>query len=537
MAVIPESGFVEVKLAGLQMSQDVMSPIQALREQADLSDRHIENCWWYHEVNIDFDLPPVSDLMDPQHLQLMNQLQTSSIAQGHRSSGIPNESSDMIIGFHNIPEGEGNLMERVLEVDPMMILKANKSYKINAFQKNYTVVVTLAEDIAQMDKREAEKITRMLMARLGALKILMIHPDDEGRPKYYALGTMEGGLAIEDAGKEGAIDRLRDRLVTHACAKESGSFDKKPNVVNQDEWERSNTPEYIASTSRQLAKWGYIDKPFDLRLVCSKERADKIQMIMGWSRQSESAIAAYMWDVNIPVQYHMGQATGTIVSSRSGKWGADKTKLQREETIPVAIVPRQDYHPGPDDPLSLYGFDRYSLGIEGQNIYGPSIEFDEMSAAILHSGLVRVRRDYELGGFILDDEGEIFLPRVRGFVHIHQGVREIQSGNKYWERTATDLVEYVPANFTDYPYPVGCGRDIMFACSTDATRRSKSVRNIGSGVQVVLFDALDHGTNVLLLTEPIPGTNFIPDSSFETFLTLVDKENGAVKFTDELAMV
>lgn len=515
----------------------VLRPIQALREQAILSDRQIKECWWYHPVQIDFDVLEDRRPSDPSQLRLFQDLSSSITDQGHPFPTRPNEKSDLILAFHNIPKGEGSLMDRVMEVDPPMIMTASQNYQINAFQKNYTVVVTLDEDIAQMDKREAEKITRMLMVRLGALKILMIHPDSEGTPKYYALGTMEGGLAVEDASKQGAIDRLRDRLVTHACARESGSFEKVPDIVSQDEWELSRTPAYIAAASRQLAKWGYIDKPFDLRTVCSPKRTGLIHRIMGWSRQSESAIAAYMWDVNIPERYQMGQATGTIVSSRSGRWGADKTKLQREETIPVAIVPRNDYHPGADDPLSLYGFDRYSLGIEGQDIFGPSIEFDEMSAAILHSGLVRVRRDDELGGFILDSEGELFLPRVRGFVHIHQGVEEIQAGKKYWDTSAASLVEYVPANFTDYPYPVGCGKDIMFACSTDAAKRSRGVRNISSGVQVVLFDALDHGTNVLLLTEPIPGTNFIPDNPFETFLKLVDRESGAVVFTDELAMV
>lgn len=514
-----------------------LSPRDMLREAASGVPRGIENCWWFHHVQIDFDMTAGKLPKDPLHRDFMLQLDCSIIEQGHKTLGVPGKSSDMIIGFYDLPLDGGSLMERVPEVEPAKIWAAGQKYKVNTFEKNYTLVVTLPEDIAAMPKREAEKVVRMLMARLGALKILMIHPDDDGKAKYYAFGTMEGGLAVEDAAHPGAVDRLRDRLVTHACSRESGSFEKVSDAIGVDQWNQSAIPDIVAGVSRQLASWGYIDKPFDTREVASEARASLINHIMGWSRQSESALAAWAGDINPPDAYQMGLAKGVIVSSKSGRFGADKTQLKREDTIPVAIVPFPDYHPVPHDPLSLYGFNRYSLGIVGQNVGGPSIEFDEMAAAILYSGFVRVKLHPNGQVFQLDmNNGDIYLPRVRGFVHLHQGVSEIVQAKK-WDMNSADLIDYIPANLTDYPYPVGCGKDIMFACSTDAARRSFGVRSIGSGTQIALFDALDHGTNILLLTEPIPGTDIIPYDPFEAFMELVNPETGVLRLTSELAMV
>lgn len=504
-------------------------PMDILHREADQALRRIEDCWWFHPVQIDFDITSGKLPRDPLHRDFMLQLGASLVNQGHGALARPGEKSDMIIGFYDLPKDDRPLMERVPEEETLRILQAREKYDINTFDKNYTLVVTLPEDIAAMPKREAEKVVRMLMARLGALKILMIHPDEDGEAKYYAFGTMEGGLGIEDAKKDGAIDRIRDRLVTHACARESGKFESVPNAIEVDQWKNSTIPDVVARVSRQLASWGYIDKPFDTRDVASDARASLINRIMGWSRQSESALAAWAADINPPSAYQMGPAKGVIVSSKSGRFGADKTQLKREDTIPVAIVPLPDYHPGQNDPLSLYGFNRYSLGVEDQEVGGPSIEFDEMAAAILYSGFVRVKLHPNGQGFQLDmQNGNIYLPRVRGFVHLHQGVSNIKED---------DFVEYVPANLRDYPYPVGCGKDIMFACSTDAARRSFGAHSIGSGIQIALFDASNHGTNVLLLTEPIVGTDFIPFDPFQEFMKLVNPETGVVSFTSELAMV
>ncbi|OGG31789.1 hypothetical protein A3I80_01845 [Candidatus Gottesmanbacteria bacterium RIFCSPLOWO2_02_FULL_40_10] len=77
----------------------------------------------------------------------------------------------------------------------------------------------------------------------------------------------------------------------------------------------------------------------------------------------------------------------------------------------------------------------------------------------------------------------------------------------------------------------------MFATSTDAARRLIRTTPVGSGIQVAAFDAMDHGTNFLLLTEPLPDTNFIPDDPFSIMLELVNPDVKAVRLTDEIAQV
>lgn len=514
---------------------DIYYPMQDFKEQVLAHPRQIENCWWFRPVKIDFDIQggqPADSLQKDLHNKLSNSIQK----QDHPNNGIPDVNSDMIIGFYDIPAGEGSLFERVEEIDPL-IVQASKNYEIDAFSKNYTLVITINDDIASLPKRESEKITRMLMARLGALKILMIRRDDDGNADYYALGTMEGGLAIEDAKKEGSIDRLRDRVITHACAKDSGSFKIVENAISKENWEEEGIPEYIANASRTLAEWGYIDKPFELTDVCSDTRAKFIQKIMGYSRQSESAIAAHAYNLIPPADYKMGQIDGVIVSSKSGRFNVDKTQLKRNDTIPVAIVPNPDYIPGENDPLNLKGFKRYSLGIEGELIVGPSIEFDEMAAAILYSGTVRVSRHENGKGFRIDPNGKYLLPRIRAFIHIHQGVESVDFNMNINGNKLSDLFKNIPPNLDDYPYPVGCGKDIMFALSTDAARRLIEAAPVESGVQIGAFDAMDHGTNLLILTEPLPGTDFIPDNPFQVVLEILDKSKHAITLTDEIAQV
>ena len=514
---------------------DILRPVRVFAETAASHPRKIEKCWWYRAVQIDFDLK-TGQPTDSLQKELKQSLTHSITTQGHKLPQLPDKNTDLIIGFHDIPKGKGSLFERVKEITPL-IIQAGKKYDVDAFAKNYTLAVTIDEDIRNLPKRESEKITRMLMARLGALKILIIKSGNDGNADYYALGTMEGGLAIENARREGAIDRLRDRLVTHACARDSGRFDKVENAVTRSDWEIYGIAEHIANASRTLAGWGYIDKPFVIRDIATDERANFIERIMGWSRQSESAIAAHAYNITPPPAYRMGVFDGVIVSSKSGRFNIDKTNLQREDTIPVAIVPNADYSPKEDDPLNLDSFRRYSLGIEGDRIVGPSIEFDEMSAAILYSGAVRVSRHDNGSGFKIDPGGNINLPRIRGFVHLHQGLDEIRNYEAVRGIKVAELFRYIVFNLDEYPYPVGCGKDIMFATSTDAARRLIRTTPVGSGIQVAAFDAMDHGTNFLLLTEPLPDTNFIPDDPFSIMLELVNPDVKAVRLTDEIAQV
>lgn len=506
-------------------------PKDLLLEQARTADRSIGKCWWFRPVQIDFDLPD-GEPSNLEHQRLMYELSTSLKEQGHPVPGRPSKDSEMIIGFHDLPEASSPLMERIEEIGARA-LEASRRYDANALLKNYTLVISTNEDVSRMPKREMENVARAMMTRLGALKIVMINPED------ITLATMEGGLGGESRNDPLAIHKIRDRLVTHACAKDAGSFKPVENVIDPQEWQASRVPGHTAAAFRQFGAWGYIDKPFMVSSVASTQRARLVERVMGWSRQSESAGAVFDPSISVPEQFRIGEATGVISATKSGRFGADKTKLTESDIIGVTIRAKPDYSPAADDPLSLYGFDRYALGLRGVNekdIPGPSIEFDEMAATFYRSPLVRVSPHSSGEGYTPDPEGKILMPRIRAFLHTHIALEEIRS-QMIWGKNALEVVEYVSANLEQYPYPVGCGKDIMFACSTDAAQRSRGVQDPESGILLSFFDAIDHGTNILVLTEPLPGTDLIPDNPWSVVTTLLDPDTGPMRVTEEIPQI
>ena len=462
-----------------------------------------------------------------------NELASRLVDQGHPAPGRPTQDSDMIIGLLDIPRGESPLSQRMAEI-PAKIMEASSRYGINAFKKNYTLVTTIAEDLTQLPKREMEYEVRSVMSRAGALKILFQTPDK------IALATMEGGLGHEFRDNPQMVKNMRDRLVTFACARASGSYQVVENAINREELESSRMPDHIASAFRWMGEWGYLAKPFSVDMVASRERARLAERMMGWSRQSESAGAAQDPTVTAPEEYRMGQATGVVLTTKSGRFNIDKTKLTREDVIPVSVVERDDHAIRNGDPYALSGFRRYALGVIGETarqIVGPSIEYDEMAAALDRSPSIRVSHHPSGLGWKPDASGEIVLKRARAFFHGHFAVSEVEP-TPIWGKNALEVVEYIPANVRDYPYPFGCGVDIAFACSSDAMLRSRGVQDVNSGIMLAYFDAMDHGTHVVILAEPIPGTDLIPYDPFSsTLLPLIHPETGPMRLSQEVPQV
>lgn len=524
----------------VEVRKQFISPKKQLLTQAANIERHIEGTGWFRPICFSYDLPDGEEALHPFQREFTDAFSYSAQNQGHLLLKNPRPESDLIFGFHTIPFGSEPLTQRVAEIEPL-VLEASRRYGFNALQKRYIAVVPLEDDVTRMPKRQMETTMRMFMERLGAFSILAINP----RSGYYALGTLEGGLGVEYTNRVGVIDRTRDRLVTYACAKDAGSYQGIKDAISEEDWSATNMPQYIADAFRDFAGRGYVPSPFEYSSVASPERTRLIQKVLGHSRQAESASAAEDPKARVPLIYRMGKATGAIISTVTGRTGADKRNMDpKKHFVTVSIVPNEDYQPGVDDPLSLYGFRRYALLRPGYENLVPSVEFDEMAAAIFKSPLIRVSEHPAGHGYRKDPNGKIFMHRVRGFKHVHQGVEEITS-RTMWGRDTLNMIEYVPANLREYPYQVGCGKDIMFACSTDATARSIGAQNPDSGIAVALFDAINHGTNVLLLAEPIPGTDYIPEDPYEIYMRFVNKypddlldyEREVIQFTDELAQI
>jgi len=503
-------------------------PKDILRDAAT-QPRPIERCWWFHPVRIDFDIS--DDQLDQS--PIFQELSGSIQKQGHKQPRTPSNTSDMIITAYTIPSGTEPLEQRVLEIDPLA-LKIGEEYCItDVLQRNVTAIVTMTDDLVHMNKREAENYVRMLMIRLGALKIIINHPE------YYALATMEGGLGVEYKTNPQAIDCLRDRLVTHACAKESGQYIAEPNVIDEKEWQQSSVPDYLVAAFTTLGQDGFIAPPFEIASVATPARTRLTQILMGYGRQSESAGLAFDPSLSLPERFRMGLTTGAIVTTGTGKFNVNKRNMNRDADLPcVGIVPLADLSKNRTGQLQLNAFGRYVFGRVGvSRTPPPSIEFDEMAATLHEAPLMHVSLHSNGQGYILDPKGEIVIPRVRAFLHMHVGVDAMQNDLIGGGVSIFKYAEYVPPNLKDFPYSVGCGKDIMFACSTDAAQRSVGVQDTKSGIGIVFFDATNHGTNFLLLTEPFPGTDCIPYNPFQLFLNLVHPQSGPIRLTQEILQI
>lgn len=518
-------------------------PKQILAAQARADPRRIENCPGFRRVRIDLDLPNGTLPDDPRIQSDIIQLIRSIKAQGHPAPGRPSIRSDMVIGFADIPSDGGVLFESVPEVPPMM-WRASKHYLMNAFKQNYIGAIAHDQDIAALPKRVMEIAMRRLMARLGTYKVLNNHPD------YLALATMEGGLAVELRNNPAAFDKLRDRLVTHACSRDAGSFDERPDVISEAQWQSSaSTRRQLTQAFRQLGDWGFIDKPSDIRSVASEERARLAERIeyMGWSRQSESA-GVIVTPMDLPAEYLVEGSSCMVISTATGRGRQVDKRNMNPDTDLVAISVRRREPSiassiarlllrGREDPFGLTNFQRLALGRVGFPVVPPSVEADEFVAAILNSPRVRVAPHPCGRGYTRDPNGPISFPALRAVIHIHNGVERIDPQIIYGQN-ALMLVEYIPANFKVAAYHVGCGRDQTLAISVDAVRRSRAIQNPYSSYLMAFFNAFGHSDNLLVATKPLPGTDYIPEDPLsEVLLPLIDKGTGPVRLTEELARV
>ncbi|GEM_PF-4765532 len=504
-----------------------LSPIRPkdkiLQDAAALgTPRPIENCAWFHPINVGLDMPQ-DDVYDPDHMQFAQELSASLRQQGHNVSGVPSDASDITIGFHTLPNDGRSLFERVDEI-PAKAPRAARSGNLKSIlPKNYTTVVSVPEDFVGMNKREAEEAARMIMTRIGSPALILRTRD------HIISTTMEGGAGYERRDNPNAIDGFRNRLVTRACAGEVGRPLVEHNVISRQEWEASPYPHFLTRAFRKFGEWNFIDQPFDVRRVAlSDRRVEEVNGAMQWTRQSESAGAVADPTLTVADAFRM-EAEGALIATRTGRdesaGPVDKRYLEVRHTLPVALLQRNGiYVP-------------YSLGIgDDMSVGRPSVEVDEMMAAFLTSPLIRVSRHPSGQGWKEDPDGPWAMNMLRGFIHGHFNIEEITTMLAHGV-PAVQLWEHVDYNFRDFPYAVGCGSKTQFDATTDAVSRSVAVQDPSSSYRVVSFDQQDHGAAIGVLAKPYPGTDLIPEDPFAIMLPLVDPSNDFVRLTDQIAQV
>lgn len=494
-------------------------PIQALREHVAGVPRSVARCAWFRPVRLALALLDETEL-DAAQQELLERLTSVFEAGGHTIQPEPTHESDLILAFHTVPTGEASLWERIEEVDPPIAVAVRDRYGLDGLHPNLIVVVTVPEDLHALPHVEMEDLARMAMARIGAFKMLFIKVDEASQTsEYYVFTTIEGGHPTIFRSDPNCFEELRDRMVAHACAKEAGGYQAVKNAIPYQAWQNCRTVDYIVQVGRRLGEMGHLDAPWDAERVVSPERTRLIRFLLGWQRQAAGAIIAFAPDLVPPEAYRTPPFTGTPIVTCTGREEVDKTNLRRDQDL-VAVALRDGV---------LYAF-----GIEGRRLKGPSIEGDELVGGMMASPPVRLSEHPE--GYVFDPDGPIVVPRIWAIVHTHRGVEEIRPIRVNGEEV--QVVEHIRPNVMEFPYAVGCGKDIMFDISRDGMARSVAARDLNSPAVVGMFDVANHGTNFFLYCAPRPGTNIIPRDPFANFLNLLDPDvYGAIELTTEVPQI
>ncbi len=524
-------------------STEPFSPTQILRQLAQEIPRTPNEKWWWHRrTHIDFDFPTNPTAGQKEFVARFTQAQ---IDGGHYQPQTPSATSDTIIGFHTIPDDPSRSFEDRIEEIPAMALEAAKKYAIssvvrslrplNTLKKNYTAVISTNEDLRDLSKRQKERISRIAMARLGVLGIVIDHPE------YYGFSTMEGQFFIIDKRDPQAMSKLRDRIGIHSCTSDPEDPIKVFKAVNDYEWASAKEPDYLVEGFGELRKMRHIDKPFNVHGLVSERREKEINKNMGWSMQSESAGVIHSPYVTLPAGYEMENVTGALISTGSGRFNIDKGHMNRDTDLGAASIrPKSDYkRDGKKDPMGVYADAIYVFGRKGGHYVGLTIELNEIAKAFALSPRVRVRETPEGDGYIIDPNGNLSIPRLRLYVHMHDSVEQVthQLIGQGKMKDVLYMIEYVPHNFNVYSFPTGCGKNITVAITKDSVLRSEGIMNPNSGIMFSILDYIDHGIGLTVNAEPYPGTNIIPKNPFIPLLQVINPQNGGIRLTPEVEMV
>ncbi|MFF9687919.1 hypothetical protein [Streptomyces sp. NPDC014623] len=318
-------------------------------------------------------------------------------------------------------------------------------------------------------------------------KVVFVSRGNAGRVREVTLCTMEGGHPTEVSD---IADRMRDRLVTAACARQvAEDYDIVRGAITAEAWQESPVPGQLAEAGRRMGELGLLSPPLKVSDFVSEQLADMYELYMGMRGSSEGMLFAF------------DPGLDCLVVSASGSWDVDKRALRREQT--VAVEPR------------LAGGRRLRvLAPAGVLPMQPSVETWEICALMEACPTVRVTKDAS-GAWVLDPGGQREVPLIRAGIHAHVGV--VSSDDT--------VVETVTADREQFPYGFGCGTDLTVEIARDTVRRSHAVNDPADDRAYVRWPLLYHGEMAVELWKPgLPA---------QPFHGLLDLYGTAVRFTPD----
>ncbi|MER5782720.1 hypothetical protein ABT104_13510 [Streptomyces mobaraensis] len=389
----------------------------------------------------------------------VRQLMAAFEEQGHDVVESSHGDVDLLLIVTHIPAGPEPLRERVPEEIPPLSARTRAELGLRVGSRRTVVLAQVPERLTGLRHTDAVEIGRTVMGRTAAPRVVLL--GDDGREA--ALFTLEGGHPTETGEM---ADRIRDRLVTAACARDVGDrYDVVPGALSATAWAGSPAPGQLAAAGRRMGDLGLLPEPVRIDRYVSAGLAALYREYLGWKRLSEGML--FLYDPGLDA----------VVVTASGTWDVDKRTLREDE---VTIL-----QPRPHDGRLRV------LAPEGVDPKGPSVEAWEVCALLSAAPTVRLGRTAD-GHWVPDPRGERVAPLVRGGVHAHVGV----------DRADAAVIESVPPNRDVYPYGFGCGTDLMADVAADTVARSRALNDPEDPRRYVRWPMLYHGEMAVELWKP-----------------------------------
>jgi hypothetical protein len=459
------------------------APISILPPAFDL-----RKCSWFRPRTVSVLNNP--DPGDRVQQELLPQLLDAFRAQGHTVLNHPEGTVNLMLAFQPTLGDGVPLPERIPERRLPFALTLMRDYGLSKRPENLVTFLTIPERLSTWSHLSVVEMMRTAAARIGTPKIVFLSGDVlTGRLNEATFCTLEGGHPTDTTD---IVIRLRDRLVSAACARDVGNdYEVIENGLNPGSWQASHTPEALIEAGHRMAVLRLLPPPRRVGEYVSSELARIYERYLGMKGFSEGMLFAF------------DPETQTMMVTASGSWETDKRALRREEIVPIGQVK--------NGKLQV-------LAPPGIKPKGPSVEALEMFSLMGSVPRVRLGRDAS-GSWILDPRGEVEAPIIRAGIHVHVGVENL---DEKW-------VEDVPPNRQEFPYGFGCGTDLMKALAQDSGRRSRAITDPSDSRLYARWQMLYHGDTVVELWKPK-----LPPQPLQGLLDLYDPERiGAIKYTPE----
>lgn len=448
----------------------------------------LRECSWFRPRTVAVLNPPTPG--DRVQEQFLPKLLAAFEGQGHSIITNPTGAVNLMISFYDVPDTDLPLLERIPERPLPLALSLMREFGLSKRPENLVTFVTIRERLRDMPHMQVIELARTTMARIGTPKVVFLSGERRtGRLDEATYNTLEGGHPTDT---DNIVARLRDRLVSAACAREVGAdYQVRENAIPAEVWKRTRIPEALIEAGQRMAKLRLLPAPKRISEYVTSNLGRIYERYMNMKGFSEGMLFAF------------DPETRSLMVTASGSWDVDKRALRREEVVAIGGMK--------DGKIEVWA-------PEGIRPKGPSVEAMEMYTLLQSVPTVRIGKS-KSGEWKLDPQGDILAPIIRGGVHVHVGVERI---DEKW-------VENIEANRRDYPYGFGCGTDLMKELAQDAARRSRAIMDTADPRMYVRWPMLYHGDTVVELWK----SNNNPQP-LQGLLDMYDPQRvGAIEYTPD----